>query len=228
MQIRAMIAAAMIVALPTLVQAGSVTFTENFVADFDFNVLGGTSINPGPESGFVLYQAVGALTFTVNSSINDPGATTVPITNVQGTLTGDFPGTSNPFTISPDLQFLTGDLTSIVRDGSGNIISANVSDLSMRWTLVAFGGALMLYTLDGLPFNGPVSSVPFAHGDVISGPDQFNVYTSYNGSDELVAYGRDRTLTAVPEPGSGMLAGLAVVGFGATLWRRRKRRIPGA
>jgi hypothetical protein len=226
MRIRALIGVAIFVAAPALVRAGDVTFTENFVANFQFDVLGGTPINSGIATGFVPYQAVGALTFTLDSSVDDPSATTVPITDVTGMLTGDFPGSSTPFTISPDVQFLSGDLTNITHDGSGHITSADVTDLSMRWDLVAYSGALVLYTLDGLPFNGTVSSVPFSYGDVISGPDQFNVYTKVNGSDLLVAYGDDRTLTAVPEPVSAILAGLAVVGLGAALWRRREPRVP--
>ena len=226
MRIRVMVCVAMLILVPLPVRAGDVTFTENFVANFEFDVLGGTPINSGGPTGFIPYQAVGALTFTLDPSIDAPGATTVPIKDATGMLTGDFPGTTTPFTISPDVQFLSGDLTNITRDMSGHITSADVTNLSMRWDLIAYGGGLVLYTLDGLPFNGTVSSVPFKPGDVISGPDQFNVYTNVGGSDVLVAYGRNRTLTAaVPEPGSAIPAGLAAVGLGAALLRRRRPRI---
>jgi hypothetical protein len=195
-----------------LVHAGDVTFTQNFVADFEFDVLGGTPINPGGDTGFQPYEAAGALTFTLDSAIDDPNQTTVAFTNATGTLNGVFPTSLLPYTISPDVQFLGGDLTNIVRDGNGNVISANVSDLSMRWNLIAYGGALTLFTLDGLPFNGAITSIPFTNGNVLSGAAQFNVYLDYGGTEILVAYGEDRTLTAaaVPEPASAVLAGLAV------------------
>ena len=228
MRIRVLVCVAMLIAVPVSVRASDVTFTENFVANFEFDVLGGTPINPGGPTGFLPYQAVGALTFTLDSSIIDPGATTVPIKDATGGLKGVFPGSTTPFTISPDVQFLSGDLTNIMRNADGHVTSADVANLSMRWDLVAYGGAMVLYTPDGLPFNGTVSSVPFTPGDVISGPDQFNVYTNVGGSDVLVAYGRNRTLTAaVPEPGSAIPAGLAVVGLGAALLRRRKPGIAG-
>ena len=147
MRYHALICVAALVCFPGLVHAGDLTFTQSFVANFDFDVLGGTPINPGPATGFQPYEAIGALTFTLDSSINDPSQTTVPFTNVTGTLNGVYPSSLVPYTISPDVQFIGGDLTNIVRNGSGNVISADVSDLSMRWDLIAFGGALTLFTL---------------------------------------------------------------------------------
>lgn len=224
---RSWIYASILLLLPGLSRATDVTFTQDVIANFEFDVLGGTPINGGPATGYLPYEAIGPLTFSLDSSLNDPSVTTVPFTDVTGTLNGvNPPAFVGPYTISPDVQFIGGELTDIVRDGSGNIISAQVSDLSMRWDLVAAGGAVTLYTLDGLPFNGPVSSVPFGYGDVISGPDPFNVYMNVGGSDVLVAYGEDRTLTVVPEPGSAVPAGLAVVTLGAALARRRIVRRP--
>ncbi len=193
-----------------LAHAGDVTFTQNVVADFEFDILGGTPINPGGDTGFQPYEAAGALTFTLGPAINDPNQTAVAFTNVTGTLDGVFPTSLLPYTISPDVQFLGGELTNIVRDGNGNVISGDVSDLSMRWDLVAFGGNLTLFTLDGLPFDGAITSIPFSNGAVLSGAAPFNVYLDDGGTDVLVAYGEDRTLTAVPEPASAVLAGLAV------------------
>ncbi len=201
-------------------RASDVTFTNTFIADFEFDVLGGTSINPGPATGFLPYEAIGNLTFTVDSAINDPSQTSAAITNVTGTLNGVIPSFLVPYTISP-IQFLTGDLTDIVRTG-GKITSANVSDLSMKWDLVA-GGGLTLFTVDGLPFNGSVSSIPFANGDQLSGAAQFSVYFFNGMTNELVAYGEDRTLTAVPEPSSAALGMTAVVALGAFVVRRRTR-----
>jgi hypothetical protein len=226
MRFRTLICLAIVLSIQGLVHAGDLTFTENFVANFEFDVLGGTPINPGPATGFQPYEAFGALTFTLDSSINDPSQTTVPFTNVTGTLNGVSPPSLVPYTISPNVQFIGGDLTDIVRDGNGSVISADVSNLSMRWDLIAFGGSLTLFTLDGLLFNGSITSLPFSDGTVLSGAAQFNVYFDAGGTDVLVAYGKDRVLTAsVPEPTSATLAGLAALTLGAVMGLRRRRRI---
>jgi hypothetical protein len=176
MRFRVLIFVAILSSFPGLVPAGDLTFTQEFVANFEFDVLGGTPINPGGDTGFQPYEAVGALTFTLDPSINDPSQTTVPFANVTGTLKGVFPTSLVPYTISPEVQVLGGDLTSIVRDGNGDVISAEVSDLSMRWDLIAFGGSVTLFSLDGLPFDGPITSLPFSDGTVLSGPARVNAY----------------------------------------------------
>jgi hypothetical protein len=210
MRFRVRIFSALLFLSPGFVHAGDVTFTQNVIADFQFDLLGGTPINPGGDTGFQPYEAAGALSFTLDSAINDPNHTTVAFTNATGTLNGVFPTSLLPYTISPDVQFIGGDLTNIVRDVNGNVISGDVSGLSMRWDLIAFGGGLTLYTLDGLPFDGAITSIPFSSGNVLSGAAQFNVYFNDGGVDVLVAYGEDRILTVVPEPASGILAGISV------------------
>jgi hypothetical protein len=94
----------------------------------------------------------------------------------------------------------------------------------MQWDLVAFGGAVTLFTKDagGLPFDGPITSLPFSPGTVLSGAAQFNVYFDYGGTDYLVAYGRDRTLTVVPEPSAIILLGLGGAGLSLRRWRIRR------
>jgi hypothetical protein len=219
---RTLICVAILLCFPGLARAENLTFTQKFIANFEFDVLGNTPINPGPATGFQPYEAMGALTFTLAPALNDPSQTTVPFTNVTGTLNGVYPTSLLPYTISPDVQFLGGDLTNVVRDGGGNVISADVSNLSMRWDLIAAGGNLTLFTLDGLPFNGAITSLPFSDGTVLSGADQFNVYLNVGGSNVLVALGEDRILTAVPEPTSGALGGLAALTVGAVIALRRR------
>jgi hypothetical protein len=222
MRFQALIFAAALVFLPGLVHAGGLTFAETFIASFELDVLGGTPINPGGDTGFQPYEAIGGLTLSLGPTLSDPTQTTVPFTDATGTLNGVYPSSLLPYTISPDVQFLGGDLTNIVRDGSGNVISADVSDLSMRWDLIAAGGSLTLYTLDGLPFDGSITSLPFSYGTVLAGAAQFNVYLNYGGSNLLVAYGRNRTLTAFPEPSSLILLSAGAVGLGAYCLNRRR------
>ena len=223
MRNRSWLVAMALMLVPSAVRAGDVTFTQDFVAKFDFDLLGGTSINPGPATGYLPYQADGSITFTLDTTtLTDPSQTTIAITNAVGSFTGVPPLWLGAYSISPNIQFIGGELTNIVRDGSGNITSADVTGLSMQWELVAGGGAVVIYSDGGLPFNGTVHSIPFTNGDVITGPDP--VAGILPGTSTVVAYVENRTLTAVPEPGSAIPAGIAVVGLGAALLRRLGRR----
>ena len=225
MPCRTLIPVAILLLVPGIVQAGDLTFTATMVANFEFSLVGYTAINPGPTTPFIPFEAIGKLTFSVNASINDPSQpTTVPFTNVTGELNGVPPSPSMflPFTISPDVQFIGGDLTNIVRDSHGNVTSADVSNLSMRWDMIGPGG-LTLFTLDGLPFNGSITSLPFSIGTVLSGPDPFNVYLQGGGPDPVVI-GRNRILTSIPEPSSLVLLGAGVAGLGLGCQKRRRAR----
>jgi PEP-CTERM motif len=208
--------------VPSFARAGDLVFTQDFDAQFQFNVFNPST---GVPTGWVDYEAAGALTFTIGSAITDPSQTTVPILNVTGTLESVFPSpVLGPYSISPNVAFLGGELTNIERDGSGNLISANVSDLAMQWSLTAPGVPVYVFTADagGLPFDGAITSLPFSYGTVLSGAAQFNVYADEGGTNVVVAYGRDRTLTAVPEPSSIALLGIGVLGLYA--YGRRARR----
>jgi hypothetical protein len=221
MRNRTWLVAMTLMLVPCAVRAGNVTFTQDFVANFDFDLLGGTSINPGPGTGYLPYQADGSITFTLDTTtLTDPSQTTIAITNAVGSFTGVPPLWLGPYSISPNIQFIGGELTNIVRDGSGTITSADVTDLSMQWELVAGGGAVVIYSDGGLPFSGTVHSIPFTDGDVISGPDP--VAGILPGTSTIVAYVENRTLTAVPEPGSAIPAGIAVVVCCFSIkWRKR-------
>ena len=216
MRRRTLLSLAALLLLPGLVHAGDLTFTENLVANFEFSLL--PALTGGPQTPFIPFEAVGSLTFTLDASLNDPSQpTTVAFTDVKGSLAGVSPSSFLPYTISPDLQFLGGELTNIVRDGDGNVISADVSNLSMRWTMVGTPNNVTLYTQDGLPFNGWVNS----HGMFLSGAADFNVYLQGGGSDPVVI-GRDRTLLTTPEPSSIILLGSGLVGLGVCISKRRR------
>ena len=149
----ALLCGVVVAAWPAGTHAAPIQFTQTFVADYEFNILGGTSLNPGPATGFIPFRAIGDLTFQLDPGINNPALTTVPFVNMTGSLPGVPP--SPPFTlphaISPNLEFIGGQLTNIVRDSNGNVTSADVVNLESRWTLTTPG--FTLYTKVGLPLT---------------------------------------------------------------------------
>lgn len=198
---------------PGIAKAEVLSFTQTVVADFEFSLLGNTILNPGPTIDFIPFQAIGQLTFTLDASLNDPSQpTTVPFTNLTGHLDGVSPPPFLPFVISPNVEFLGGELTNIVRDGNGDVISADIKDLSARWDMVT--PSMRLYTKVGLPFSAHITSLPFNYGAILAGPAPFEVYLDMGGTapDPLVVMGRNRTLRVVPEPGSLALFGLGALG----------------
>ena len=216
----------MLTALPAVSRAEPLSFTRTVIADFEFNLLANSPIYPFPtDSGFIPFRAIGDITFVLDASLNDPTATTVPFVNATGILTGVPPSAFLPFTISPNVQFLGGMLTNIVRDGTGTILSADVKDLNMEWELIGQGplSGVRLYGTVGLPFSGPVAGIPFPIGTVLSGSEPFDVFMDLPGSsDPLVAIGRNRTLRVVPEPASLVMLGLGAIGVAGTAVRRRR------
>lgn len=202
-------------------RAESLTFTRIIQADYELSLLGGTPLNPGETTPFIAFRAVGELTFVLGSEIHDPGASEVPFQSVTGLLTGvsPTPAAFLPHTLDPNVEFLGGRLTNIIRDADGTILAADVDDLQMRWQLIAPG--LRLLTTVGLPFFGPVGGVPFSVGDVIAEADPFEVYLDTGTSLVLIGTGRNRTLTVVPEPHSVVLLGLGAicVGVGGVIAR---------
>ncbi len=206
-------------------------FTQNFVADFEFSLPPGSPLNSGSTTvGPIPFEAVGSLTIGVDNALNDPSMpTSVAITSFSGNLIGVAPSNFLPYSIDPNVSFVGGSLTNIVRDGSGQVTSADVTGLSAYWEMFAPG--IRLYGDTPLVFDGPITGLPFTPGDIIAGPDPFNVYLDTGkgpgGGDPLFAIGQNRTLRAVPEPAS-----LALFGIGASsllgLARRNRKRAEAA
>jgi hypothetical protein len=222
-----------LVVFPAALHADPLEFTTEMRADYQFSLLGGTVLNPGPTTPFIPFRALGNLTFQLDPSLNDPSRpTTVPFVDAMGLLNGipPSPAFTLPHTIDPNVQFLSGTLTNIQRDGSGHVTSADISDLSMRWELIGMNPAfnVRLYTKDGLPFDATGVTIPFQLGTVLAGAAPFDVYLDLGNpaTDPLVAIGEDRTLTAVPEPSSFILFGVAAGTFliGLPLHRNARQR----
>ncbi|MDC0937247.1 PEP-CTERM sorting domain-containing protein [Pirellulales bacterium] len=219
-RLRMVMLAVLVQVLPQIAECAEVTtFTVKLRANYDFNILGGTPINPDPETGFIPFQALGELTFELDPILNDPSEpTTVPFVSVTGMLQGTSPPPFLPHVISPNLRFVGGALTDIVRDAAGEVVSARVDNLEMQWEMIGQPPG----PLDGLrlptggndfdpnssiPFDAVVGGLPFALGDVLKGPDvgipmdeNFQVFLGDAQTGPLVVLGRKRTLTVVPEP----------------------------
>jgi hypothetical protein len=222
------------------VTAEDTEFTVTMRANYDFNILGGTSLNPGPDTGYIPFAAVGDVTFELDPSINDPTADPVPILNFTGELQGTPPSPMNllPHFITPNVMFVGGNLEDIVRDPmTGEVLSAKVVNLEAQWKMVGEKGSdingLELVTggsdLDPtshLPFFGEINAIPFALDDVIKGPDVVDpglpdeAFQVFLGT-ELVVKGRARTLTVIiPEPASVTLTVMLFAGLAVGCGRR--------
>lgn len=207
----------------------SLAFRNLIRADFEFEVVDGplSSLTGIPAGAVIPFTALGYMEFTLADAPSN--ATTIPFVDATGELPGVSPSAFQPFAIRP-IEFVGGELTNIVRNGSGDIVSADVSNLVMFWEMtgtpaILGGQEVRLYGTTPLDFNGSVRGTPFANGDVIAGPSDFNVLLDLGLGDQdpLVSIGRNRTLTAVPEPGSLWVWGLMAVGLFAARRRFRTR-----
>ena len=203
----------------------SATFESQVIANFEFNLLSSGPLGGAgfPEDVFIPFQARGTFSFELDDALDDPAATTAAFVSVTGTLDGVSPAAFLPFEIRP-IEFLSGSLTNIERDGGGNVTSADVEGLSMEWEMLAApsGNAIRLYTRGGLPFDGQIDSIPFSEGTTLAGPDEFEGFleTGNGVNDPLAIIGRNRTLTVVPEPTSLAILGTA---FGLIAFFGRRR-----
>ena len=218
-----LISLATLLLLPGVVNAGGLTFTENLVANFEFSLLGGTVINPGPTTPFIPFEAIGSLTFTLDSSINDPSQpTTVPFTNVTGMLAGvsppRFPSLHDQ--PRPALTFL---------GGGTNEYRVRQPWQCHRRRCVGSVDEVGYGRYSGQPDTVHERRLAFRrhyqfdsvfvwHGTGRAA--DFNVYLDDGGSDPLVVIGRNWTLTVVPEPSSFILLAAGVMGLGGVTLRK--------
>ncbi len=205
---------------------GASVFDVKFRANFQFNILSNGPLGPVagslrlPTDTFLDYMAMGSIKFTLDDS--DTSINSAKFTDAKGAFVGVVP--DFPYTIDPNLQFVGGSLENIVRNGANEIISADVKDLAMRWNLTAFPGSgseANLFSLEPLLFSGAVTGIPFAVGNVLTGPPGAQgAYLNDGTQNILAAYVQNRTLTVVPEPTT-----IAILGFGlAGLLMRRPIR----
>jgi hypothetical protein len=223
------------------VQADIVTISNMVDADFLFtSTPNGEAIFGVPDGVQFPLRAVGIMNF----QIDDDGSNTLNFTAASGQLPGVSPPTPPgflPFFITP-VTFDGGTLSNVTRDGEGRITGGTINDLAMAWEMIGTGAneGIRLYgDADTTPllFSGGVTveydvdGARFGTGDMIAGPDPFNIYLFINGdpenqnpgTDPLVFIGSDRTLTfsAVPEPSSFMVGGVALL---IAVGRRRRGR----
>ena len=215
--------ATFVLSLAASTSHATLVFTNGVQANFRFTAVVG---NPLGLQGDLDFVATGLMTFSLDDSVAN--ATNMAFTNATGTLT-----VTTPFagaTMGPH-EFVSGQFQNITRDGLGNITGGNVVDLRMRWQMFVpqlNAPPLRLYTVDSLPFNGSMTGAPFQIGDVLEGPDPFNVYLETGagpGGDPLVVIGSNRflTITAVPEPSSFALMAVVGLGYAALRVRRSKQ-----
>ena len=224
----------------------AVVIIENLIqADFQFEATAAGEVvfgALGVQQGDVYdLRAVGTMTFSLD---DDGTSTTVPFLDAVGQLNGVTPPTPAgflPFYITP-VSFVGGSLSNISRDGNGRIVSGTVDGLAMPWEMIGTGAndGLVLYgdqATTPLVFDGDIQlnydsgSPQLVNGSTITGTPDFNIYVHVNGdranrlpgTDPLVFVGRNRSLTAVPEPNGWLFCATAFV-FAAS---RRRLRMSG-
>jgi hypothetical protein len=216
-------AATLLLSLAGSTSHATLVFTSGVQANFTFEVVAGPLASPQLPAGTILdFVAHGLMTFSLDDSVAN--ATSMAFTNATGTLQVTAPAPFAGAIMGPH-EFVSGQFQNITRDGLGNITGGNVVDLRMRWQMFVPGARL--YTADSLPFNGAMTGAPFNIGNVMAGPDPFNVYLDTGagpGGDPLAVIGSNRllTITAVPEPSS--LALIVIVGLGYTAFRVRRSK----
>ena len=210
---------------------GAIVFETQILAEFDVLFYStGPLAGAVQDAGFPLdipiaAKALGVMQFTIDDIT--AGTTTANIQNAVslGRLQGFAPGPF--FSISPNVQFVGGTLNNIQQVG-GVVVSADVVNLEMFWDMVLTTGAgsARVVSAATLPFSGTVSGVPFNFNDQIAGPfpgpvDGLLDIGGGNFHPDPAISVSNRTLKAVPEPASGALAAIFLIGIG---WRRNRQR----
>lgn len=211
-------AATLLLSLGGSTSHAALVFTSGVQANFTFTTVVNNPLGL-PDNLAMDFVATGLMTFSLDDSLAN--ASSMAFTNATGTLQVTAPAPFAGAIMGPH-EFVSGQFQNITRDGLGNITGGNVVNLRMRWQMFVPGARL--YTADSLPFNGAMTGAPFQIGNVMAGPDPFNVYLDTGagpGGDPLAVIGSNRllTITAVPEPSS--LALLALSGAVCIVFKRR-------
>ncbi|MCA9185923.1 MAG: hypothetical protein R3E01_36615 [Pirellulaceae bacterium] len=200
------------ITLPAVAQLPT-EFTIPIRPDYELVLFPGTPFNMGTENLVVPFSPLGEMGFSMaGNAINDPLATSADFTNISDEFAGNFSGTPYDLRI---IQFLGGGLSNIVRNGSADIQSADVSFTAIFEQKLGPGSPEEVRVFGGeMTFIGTVDAFPFDEGTAFGSPSFVDLFLD-TGNNTSVQIGgvQNRFLTVVPEPGSVALALFAIVGL---------------
>lgn len=208
--------------------AEAVTIVQpNVQPVFDFEFSPGTPFNSGSTPFTVPFRALGEVTLEIlDANLADLAATTIPLESAVGAFQGVLPNddlplpAGTPFNLTA-FEFVSGELTNVVRGPAGSIDAADV-EFTVRFEQVVAPGTSNQVRLfaDPMTFNGSIDGVPFSVGTTFEGPDFIDAFVDLGGGNSAPVGGVfNRFLNVVPEPSSCLLA----TGLLAAMPRSRRR-----
>ncbi len=190
-----------------------------FTNGTDFNMTGGDLVVPS--------QAIGSASFEIaDSDLANLALTTIPLVSALGNFQGSLPAglplpAGTPFDLNA-FQFISGELTNVVRGVGGSIDGADVSFTVLFEQIVAPGSPNQVRLFgDPMTFTGPIDSIPFSVGTSFVSPDPVDLYVDLGGgASALVGSVQNRFLNVVPEPSAAVLLLLGAAGAAYGVRRR--------